>query len=82
MTVGGSFNSNSLLNWSRAPPEFKSGVSGSLCLAVPDPDPDPAFSRFGYVSQSYAPYEASLGVTNSVLIIGILQVSSRELGGA
>ena len=46
--VGGSFNPNSLLNWSRGSPEPKSGVSGSLHLAVPDPEaeffPDLAMS--------------------------------------
>ena len=46
--VGGSFDSNLLLNWSGGSSEPKSRVSGSLCLAVPDPEaelfPDLAMS--------------------------------------
>ena len=63
-----------------APSEPKSGVWGSFHLAVPDPEVEPLSDLV--MCQVHAPYSAPLGVKKGVLLLGVLQVFSRELGGA
>ena len=68
--------------WTRAeaPSEPKSGVSGSLCLAVTDPEAE-LFPDLAVSVNCRLPIAWSLGVVNGALIIRVLQVSPRELGG-
>ena len=76
--VGGSFDSNSLLNWSGGSSRAQVWDIGLFMLSC-SRSRSLACSRFGYVSQSYAPYGMLLGVKNSALIVRELQVSPREL---
>ena len=81
MSVGGSLNLNSLLDWSRG--SFRAQVWGIRLFTLSCSRFRGRVSlRFGYVRQSHTPYKAPLGVKKGVSFLGILQVSSRELGGA
>ena len=80
MSVGGSLNLNPLLDWGRG--SFRAQGWGIWLFML-------RCSRFrsrtslrsSYVRQVHVPYEVPLGVKRGALFLGILQISSRELGG-
>ena len=81
MPVGDSLDSNPLLDWSRG--SFRAKVWGIglfplSCSRSRSGTP----LRLGYVCQVYAPCSVPLGVKKGALLLGVLQVFSRELGGA
>ena len=80
MLVGGSLNPDLLLDWSRG--SFRAQVWGiGLFMLSWSRLRGRASLRLGYIGQLYAPYRAPLGVNKGASFLGILKVSSRELGG-
>ena len=80
MSVGGSLNLNPLLDWSRG--SFITKVWGiGLFMLSCSRFRGRTSLRFSYVHQAHAPYKAPLGVKRGASFLGILQISSRELGG-
>ena len=79
--VGGSLNLNPLLDWSRG--SFRAQVWGiGLFMLSCSRFRGRTSLGFSYVRQVHTPYKAPLGVKRGALFLGILQISSRELGGA